>query len=252
MYNLLDHIAASATGGDFSKSIDEVLEAYSAMGYKKFEVYTGGRGSSLNLSNPPEFYLEKGRKQNLSFSSLHLSVIEEGKVEDGMQLAIKQALYAKALKVKIVIFKAHTKEIYIKQAKIFLDAMKGHGITTVIQIHEGGAFNNLEDLIEVFSGIDDQRMKLLLEVGTLHAFGIPWKQACDVLGERIALVHVKDMIGTQCVPFGNGEIDIPGLFMHMKKHGYEGDFVVEIDPKDKENTRGYIKDALDYIRTYCT
>lgn len=252
MWHLIDHVAASATGGDFTRPLDEVLEAYAAFGYRRFEVYSDGRASALDFRMPPEFYVQKAIGLGLTFSSMHLSVIRDDMVEADFARAVSQAMYARDLGIKVVVFKAHTKAVYIEQGVKFLDAVCGHGIVPVIQIHEGGAFNDLDDLLEVFRGIDDPRMKFLLEVGTLHAFGIVWKQACDVLQGRIALVHVKDMVGRQSVPYGAGEVDIPGLFRQMRQHGYEGDFVIEIDPADKENTRRYISEALAYLRKHCS
>jgi hypothetical protein len=33
--------------------------------------------------------------------------------------------------------------------------------------------------------------------------------------------------------------------------GYKGDYVIEMENKDKENTPRYLADARDYVRTRC-
>ena len=53
------------------------------------------------------------------------------------------------------------------------------------------------------------------------------------------------------MPFGTGEIDLPGLFAHMDAAGYAGDYVVEMEVKDTENTLKYLADALAYMKRYC-
>lgn len=56
----------------------------------------------------------------------------------------------------------------------------------------------------------NERLRAAARVGGL------WAEGFDLLGESIALVHVKDQVGPQSVPFGTGEVDLPGLFAHMK------------------------------------
>ena len=83
---------------------------------------------------------------------------------------------------------------------LFLDAIEGLGVTPVVQNHSGTAVSSLADAREVHEGIADGRMKALLEVGHFHAAGVLWPDACDYLGDRIVLVHVKDQVGKQSVP----------------------------------------------------
>jgi len=65
---------------------------------------------------------------------------------------------------------------------------------------------------------------------------------------KINLVHTKDQIGSQSVPFGKGEIDNPGLLSLLHDVGYDGFAVVEIEVEDKENTPGHIKEARTYLK----
>ena len=62
-----------------------------------------------------------------------------------------------------------------------------------------------------------------------------------------ALVHLKDMQGSQSVPFGKGDVDIAALIRAMDDIGYQGNYVVEIAPVDRENTFEYIKDAFRFL-----
>lgn len=248
MSDILNYVVASATGGDGLKPLDEILGAYSKMGYKNFEVYAQGRGSSFDITKGPKFFIQKGKEYNLNFSSLHLTKVDDLSCLD---LAVKEALFAEAIGINIVVFKASTKEIYVEGLKQFLKNIEGHQITPVIQLHEGGAFNSIADLQEVLNEVDDNRLKILHEVGSFHAFGISWRDVCKAFGKRIGLVHIKDMVGQQSVPFGEGEIDIPALIKCMQDLGYNGYYVIEMANKDKENTRKYIGEALEYIKNNC-
>jgi sugar phosphate isomerase/epimerase len=250
MYQLMDHIVASATGGDSNKPFEEVLEMYSKMGYKQFELYCKGRGSSLDLSKGTEYYLKMGKKYRLTYSSLHLAPVEAD-MGASLDYAVKCALFAETLGISIVVFNATEKVHFPEALERFVKAVEGHNITPIIQIHEGRSIQTIEDVTEVLEIVNSQKVKVLHEVGSYHAINIHWKTVCDVFKNLIALVHVKDMIGSQNVPYGKGEIDLPALFKEMRSLGYEGDFVVEMDTKDRENTTQYIADALEYIRNNC-
>lgn len=127
MKNLIDHVAASATGGDSKKPFDEVVSAYSSMGYKKFELYILGRGSSAKIENGPQYYLEKARQYGIKYSSLHLPPINDDAPES-LEFAVKCALFAEALEIPVVVFNSAEKKYYAKVLKRFLKATEGHNI----------------------------------------------------------------------------------------------------------------------------
>lgn len=246
----MERIVASATGGDAKKPLDDVLTSYSRFGYKNFEVYLSGRGSAFHLSKGAEFYLAKGRKYGLRFPSVHLTPLTDD-LGPAVRLAIDEARFASALGATVVNYRGESKKAAIEGAEPFMEAVGGLGLTPVIQLHEGRAIGTLEDVIEVLAGIGDRRFKALLEVGSYHALGITWDKACRELGDDIGLVHVKDMVGAQSVAFGKGEVDLRGLFRHMREIGYGGYYVVEIANEDPQNTSRYIGEALEYIRENC-
>jgi sugar phosphate isomerase/epimerase len=105
--------------------------------------------------------------------------------------------------------------------------------------------------VALVKAIDNPRLGVLHEIGSYHELGVHWQTVCDAFGSKIKLVHLKDMIGSQCVPFGTGEIDIPAFFSYMDRMGYRGDYVVEMNPKDRENPNRYFREGLDYIRKNC-
>jgi len=230
--------------------LDEVLRAYSGLGYKKFEVFTNWSKSSFDYNSDPNFYLEKAKKYNMSFSSFHLPPIDDD-IAVSLANAVKSARFAETIGVNVVLFKANSLANYIRAGKPFLDAIEKFNITPVLQNHVGSPISTLQDFREVLRGIKDERMKALLEVGQFHSVGVSWKQGCDFLRDKIALIHLKDQIGTQSVPFGSGEIDIVRLCKHMETAGYTGDFVVEMEVKDKGNTLRYLGEALQYLKNNC-
>ena len=220
------------------------------MGYRNFEVWLKGRGSVFDVSKGADFYLEKGKKYGLDYVSLHLLPVEEAEGST-LQRAIDSAVFGEALGVRTVTFNATTKQVYIEAAKKFLDALEGHRITAVIQVHEGRSIETMDDLTEVLDAVDDERLKVQHEVGSFHAMGVSWREVCERFNSQIGLVHVKDMIGEQSVPLGTGEVDIPGLFDFMRSIGYEGFYVIEIANRDHQNTNRYFAEAVTYLKENC-
>ncbi|NLD72876.1 MAG: sugar phosphate isomerase/epimerase, partial [Chloroflexi bacterium] len=153
-----------------------------------------------------------------------------------------------ALGADVALFNADTRPIMVKALPRYLDAVEDLDIAIAVQNHPGRALETGEDYRAVFAGVgNDPRLKGVLEVGSFHHYGWSWRQGYDLLAGRIALVHIKDMVGQQSVPFGTGEVDIPGLIEHLSAVGYRGKFVLEMSVVDKENTIQYTQEAFQYM-----
>jgi len=231
--------------------LEEALAAYSGIGFRNFEVFTSWARSAFDIEKGVDEYLGLGEKYGLRFSSFHLPPVTD-EVDESLGRAVRAAAFAADLGVEVVLFKATSRRNYLKTAGRFLDQIQVPGPTPVLQNHAGTVISTLEDFREVIEGINDPRMRTLLEVGHFHTVGVPWLEAYELLGESIALVHLKDQIGSQSVPFGTGEIDLPSLFRHLRSAGYIGKYVVEMEVEDQENTLRYLREALEYLDTHCS
>jgi sugar phosphate isomerase/epimerase len=235
---------------------EQALEAYAKLSYRKFEVFTGWgehlRVSQFDIDQDPANYVALGQRFEMDFASVQLPPVLDD-ISESLAHTVRAAVFAEALGAAVVIFKARKRANLIRAAKPFLDAIEDLKVTPVITNHSGAgsAIQTLEDYREANREIDDPRMRTLLEVGHFHSVGVSWREGCDLLGDSIALIHIKDQIGVRSVPFGEGEIDLPGLFQHMRSVGYKGDYVVEMEVEDRDNTLPYLDRAVDYLRKYC-
>jgi sugar phosphate isomerase/epimerase len=229
--------------------LEKIMEEYSKIGYRKMELFTSSLQSAIDFSKNPDEYKQLSERYGIGFTSMHLPRIVEDQGES-LDQAVSAALFAAGLGIKIVLFKCESKAVYISSAKRFLDAIEGLDVIPVLQNHVGSPISSLEDYSEVIRGIGDSRMKTLLEVGHFHSAGVNWRDGYDLLGDSIALIHIKDQIGSQSVAFGKGEIDLLGLFKKMNEVGYSGDYIVEMEVSDKENTIPYLKAALSHIQPW--
>lgn len=247
---VLGRLAASpCSNPEFS--LEEALSAYSELGFSKFEAFTGWVRSALDIEQDPADYRERAASHGMRFTSMHLPPVGED-IEATLPVAVRGAQFASALGAEAVLFKAASREVFIESGRVFLDAIEGSGVTAVLQNHAGSPITTLADFAEVLEGIGDDRMKTVLEVGHFHTAGVSWRDGYGLLQGTIALVHIKDQIGPQPVPFGEGEIDLPALFAHMDRAGYTGDYVVEMEVRDTGNTLLYLDQAIDYLAGHCT
>lgn len=230
--------------------LEPCMQDLAELGYRKFEAFTTWVASAFDIDGDPAFYRDLAAKHQLTFSSMHLPVITANDFDAGVERAVKAAHFAVAIGAPVVLFKASDRATYIRAAEPFLEATANLPVTPVLQNHAGSPISSLSDFAEVVEGIADPRMRTLLEVGHFHMVDIGWREAAEQLGDSIALVHIKDMVGRQSVPFGQGEVDLAGLFAHLAATGYTGDFVIEMEVADSENTLQYLRDALQAVRGF--
>jgi sugar phosphate isomerase/epimerase len=230
--------------------LERALREYAAIGFVKFEAFTSWVQSALDIATDPAHYSDLASRYNMRFASMHLPPVEIG-LGATLERAIRATEFACKLGVQTVLFKTANQELYISAAARYLDAIGGLPVTPVLQNHLGSPLSNLDDMLYVLNGIDDSRLKVLLEVGHLYSAGVSWRRACQALDEKIALVHIKDQVGTRSVPFGSGEIDLVGLFLHLREINYRGDVVVEMEVTDHENTLIYLRQAVAWLHSNC-
>lgn len=223
----LDQLVVSSCSAH-TMDVDAILPRFAALGYRHFEVFTSWAKSSFDYHRDPAEYLAMARPYGWTFTSFHLPPVGDD-IDAGIAEAVTAAKFAKALGCEVMLFKATSRPLYIQAAKPFLDAVQGLGVTPVLQNHFGTPITTLADFREVIEGINDPRMHHLFEVGHFHTAGVTWQDGYELLKDRIALVHIKDQVGKTPVKFGEGEVDLRGLFRHMRDVGYTGRYVVEME-----------------------
>lgn len=247
-YAVIERLVASPACNP-TLTLDEALCTYAVLGFQKFEAFTNWPHAAVDWTGDPQRYLDVAAFYGITYTSFHLPAIDDD-LERSLDRAVCAARFADALGAEIVLYKATSRQSYVRAAGAFLDAIETLDLTSVGQNHFGTPVSSLDDVREVHEGIQDSRMRALLEVGHFHTAGVSWQEALDYLGDRVALVHIKDQVGGQSVPYGTGEIDLPGLFAALNARGYGGDYVGEMEVEDREHTIAYLRDALAYIRTH--
>ena len=238
-------------------TLEDSLAAYAKLGFAKFEAFSTWCTSRLDIAQDPAPYIALARRHGMTFTSFHLPPITSD-FDATLAQALRGARFAQALGVSVMLYKADTRENYIRGAKPFLDTLAKEKITVtpVLQNHNGTAITTLDDFRQVLAGIHDPRMKTLLEVGHFQRAGIHWKQGYELLAGSIALVHINDIDpANNSVPFGTGLVDFPGLFDQLTRDAYPGNIVVELElsthETDPARTLRCLGESITYLKQFC-
>lgn len=120
-------------------------------------------------------------------------------------------------------------------------------VKVALEPHVGSQFQNETDYEEIFGNITTEQLGITIDTGHFHEAGVDWKALIRKYPDRIYNVHVKDHVGSQSVPIGQGEIDMPGLIRELRAINYRGPLAVELEVKDPENLPLYVSDAYQYL-----
>ena len=120
-------------------------------------------------------------------------------------------------------------------------------VRVALEPHVGSQFQNETDYEEIFGNITTEQLGITIDTGHFHEAGVDWKALIRKYPDRIYNVHVKDHVGSQSVPIGRGEIDMPGLIYELRAIDYRGPLAVELEVKDPENLPLYVSDAYRYL-----
>lgn len=125
-----------------------------------------------------------------------------------------------------------------------------HNITICYHTHSGPYMGlNASSLMHFIRGFDPQYIGAYLDAGHLSICGEDFPQACAIVGDYLKIVGLKDLqkiwievngqkaIKRQVFPLGGGVTNMPEVFGHLVKIGFDGPLTIHIEFKkltDKE------------------
>jgi inosose dehydratase len=109
------------------------------------------------------------------------------------------------------------------------------GLQAALHNHMGSIAETPEQIDAVPEASDPRYVKLLLDVGHYFMAGGNPATAIRKYGDRIALLHLKDVIPStdvtarNWVELGRGAVDLPQVFAALHEIGFKGWAIVELD-----------------------
>ena len=237
--------------------LDNALKLFASAGYRYFEAFVTWTGAQLDVHKVDREEVKRKLAQyDLRLSSLNIENFvaeDEGKFQERLERQKRNIHWAIELGCEKINFKGgrRTEEdmrALIRGAKELASYCENLPVELCLANHYGNRIEQIEDLDRIFSRIDHPKVGILIDIGHYHSSQVDIPTLIRKYADKIKLVHTKDQIGSQSVPFGEGEIDNSGLLGLLCEVGYDGFVVVEIEVEDKENTPGYIKESRDYLQ----
>jgi len=106
-----------------------------------------------------------------------------------------------------------------------------------------GCGKSAAELKTLADGTASSHVKTYYDIGNACNFGNDALEEIELLGDLIAMVHVKDYNGTL---LGEGDVDIPACIAKVKEIGYDGWLVLETPGTDDPMAAG--KHNLEYLQ----
>lgn len=245
-YSLQVGYAAITWNGKDDKAIDDLA----ALGFKGIQLRT----SSLEIwGTKPEELRKKLAEKGMAlrcFSSGNVDAVPE-KEAGYLATHEKNARFVAAAGGKLlqVISRrpadhAPTPAEFTRLGRLLNEIGKrteGHGVRLVYHNHMNAFSEAPDDLVRVLAETDKKRVSLLLDIAHYQQGGGDPVAAVSKHKERIAILHLKDVVGPlpgdnrparesyRFVELGQGRVDVPGVLAAVKKIGFHGPAVIELD-----------------------
>lgn len=119
-------------------------------------------------------------------------------------------------------------------------------ITVNLASRKESRVQGLEDYQAVLPHVGD-RAKVLLDTGNLLDAGEDVLKVAEALAERIGLVHLRHQRGDKPVPSGVGDMPFEELLKLLRKIGYHGILVIELEKVEWDDPLRAVMAAREYL-----
>lgn len=116
-----------------------------------------------------------------------------------------------------------------------------------LEPHHGNIIEQMEDYERIFAEIDHPLIGICVDTGHFHSAKVDTVGLIRRFSDRIYDIHLKDHLGTQSVPIGHGEVDLPAIFGALKEIGYASSITLELEVADVENAPKYVAEAYEVM-----
>ena len=115
--------------------------------------------------------------------------------------------------------------------------------------HVGTLAENVDETRRFFQLLQDPRVACTFDTSHVaRGNPVPVPQSLSAIGAVIGHVHLRDCIGenNHLTP-GKGEIDFKGVLHELKKIGYAGSIILELEGENSQQAATELGFAIDYL-----
>jgi sugar phosphate isomerase/epimerase len=114
------------------------------------------------------------------------------------------------------------------------------GVTLTVEApHTGTLAESYDEVVELLSAIDNPEIRIDYDTSHVARSGTSTDESLEIIGDRLEKVALRDIDrdGAFCRP-GTGVIDFAHLFAALRRRGYSGDVVIELETEGIEDVAG--------------
>jgi len=235
--------------------LDAAVEAIKRAGYDFMEAFTTWTSCALRPERvPPSEVHVLLAEHGMSLSSLNghgITAAGPEQLDECMPPILSDLQYAKDIGLRRLNIRGAKRdqpmEVFVEGLRALAHEAAAIDMGLIIGNHSGNRLERPEDLAAALEGADADNVGVLVDAGHFHSVGVDPADVIGQFGSRLELLHVKDQVGRESVPFGTGEMDLPGILAAARDVGYDGFVVVEMEVADAENTERYLAEAKQYL-----
>ncbi len=134
-------------------------------------------------------------------------------------------------------------ERWIAEVKALAPKAEAADVILCLENVGRGCGKSAEELKVLCDGVGSSHVKTYFDIGNSCNFGFDTMAEMDLLGDLIAIVHVKDFEGEL---LGEGKVDVPACMAKLAEMGYNDWLVLETPPTADAMAAG--KTNLAYLK----
>jgi sugar phosphate isomerase/epimerase len=227
------------------------VEAIKRAGYDHMEAFTTWTNCALGPERAPASEVHALLAEHgMGLSSLNghgMTAATLAEIDACLSAILSDLRYARELGLKRLSIRGAKRDqpmdVFIQGLRAAAEAAAEIGMGLIIGNHTGNRLERPEDIAAALEGAQADNVGVLVDAGHFHSVGVDPMAAIRRFGGQLALLHIKDQVGSESVPFGTGEMDLAGIVHAANRVGYDGFVVVEMEVADAENTERYLAEA---------
>jgi len=121
-------------------------------------------------------------------------------------------------------------EVVVGTFKVANQKAKDAGLKLCLEPRVGEIISNTDSILRLMDYVNDDNFGAVFDTGHLNAQKEILPLSVEKLGKRIFYLHVSDNDGktNEHLALGRGTVDWEGVFLALKKHGFDGYVAVDV------------------------
>lgn len=144
--------------------------------------------------------------------------------------------------------KADAMERWCRNLNTFGRICNGEGVRLCVHNHAKEVSNQAEELLGVMAGTDAKQVSFVVDVSFFLDVGLKPEEWVGRFAPRMAGIHLRDHKAAKEVVLGEGELNPEAVAGALRKAGWSGWVILELNRRTDRTSRQMIGEARAYMK----